>query len=229
MAKATIILVSSFLFFLSCADQSAGGASPTVSQPQEIMAKMATAYGQIGSYRTVTEISEYRDGQVVETRRFRYSFKKPERLRIDMESPYAGMTLVYPDENGKVAVKFGFLKLHLAPDNALLRSSAGQRIDQTDLGLLIRNISRSLTDQRHGEPSVTSQDGRAVIEVLADDHFRPAVQTLYRFSIDLASWLPLAVEELSRDGIPRRKIVFHDLQATSGVPDSFFRFDKGNP
>jgi hypothetical protein len=190
---------------------------------------MEEAYAQIEQYQAETEVSEYRDGRVVETKRFGYSFKKPHQLRIDMESPYPGLILVYPDENGKVAVKFGFVKLHLAPDNALLRDGAGQRIDQTDLGLLIKNISRSLTDQRHGEIGVAEQDGRLLLEVLAEDHFRAGVLTLYRFAIDRSRSLPVEVEELSPDGMLKRKVIFRKVRTAPEIPAGFFRIDGGGP
>ena len=33
-----------------------------------------------------------------ETQRFYYAFEKPNRIRIDMESPHPGRVLVYPDK-----------------------------------------------------------------------------------------------------------------------------------
>jgi hypothetical protein len=153
-------------------------------------------------------------------------------VRIDMESPYPGMILVYPDEHDKVSVRpggwAGFMHLHLSPDSALLRSSTGQRIDQTDLGLLIENIRHSLTDRRRGEIAVTAQDGRLLIEVLAEDHFRAGVLTLYRFSIDKTRWLPMEVTELSPDGIMERRVTFRDLRTSDGSQDNLLRIDEEN-
>ncbi len=53
--------------------------------------------------------------------------------------------------------------------------SSGQRIDQTDLGLLIQNIARSVG--REGDVPVLAADGETVIPVAADDHFRPGMVT----------------------------------------------------
>ena len=214
---------------------SAPGATPAPAAGEQvtgIVTKLAAAYAEVEAYQTDTEVVEYHDGRVAATKRFLYTFRKPGLLRIDMKSPYPGMILVYPDGNGKVAVKpggwAGFLKLHLSPDSVLLRSSAGQRIDQTDLGLLIRHISRSVTDRRRGEVKVSGTNGRVLMEVLADDHFLPGVQTLYRFTVDTTRWLPAAVEEFTPEGVPKRKTIFRDLRTLSGVPDSIFRLDGGN-
>ena len=70
-------------------------------------------------------------------------------------------------------------------------------MDQTDLGLLVRNIAHSLTDQRRGTIKISEQDCCLLVEVLAEDHFFSGVLTLYRFSIDKTRWLPVGVEEFT--------------------------------
>jgi hypothetical protein len=166
-------------------------------------------------------------------KRFLYTFKKPYQLRIDMESPHPGTVLVYPDKNGKVIVKpggwTGFLKLHLSLDSVFFRNIVGQRMDQTDLGLLVRNIAHSLTDQRRGRLKISEQDCCLLIEVLAEDHFLSGVLTLYRFSIDKTLWLPVKVEEFTPDGIIKRKGLILNLRTSITLPDDFFRIEKGNP
>lgn len=231
--KRTLPGISLLILVMSFTSDLWAGLSPTRrEQVMGLVEKMEAAYAQVEDYRTETEVSEFQNGRVAATKRFLYTFKKPNHVRIDMESPYPGMILVYPDDDGKVAVKpggwAGFLNLHLALDNALLRSSAGQRIDQTDLGLLVRNIAHSLTDRRRGELKVTEQDGRVLIEVLAEDHFLAGVVTRYRFSIDKASSLPVEVVELTPDGIPKRKITFRNLRTARGIPNSFFRTNGGD-
>ncbi len=222
-----LVLVMSFTL-----DLWAGLSQPRREQLMGFVEKMEASSAQLEEYQTETEVTEFRKGRVVATKRFLYTFKKPNHVRIDMVIPHQGMILVYPDHDGKVAVKpggwAGFLKLHLSLDSPLLRSSAGQRIDQTDLGLLIRNIAHSLTDRRRGEIKAAEQDGRVLIEVLAEDHFLVGVVTLFRFSIDKARWLPVGVEEFTPDGIPKRKVIFRNLRTSRGIPDAFFRINGGN-
>src|SRR6185369_12066960 len=95
------------LLLMSPPDLWATTSPPKDKQVMGIMAKMEAAYAHITEYQTETEVSEYRDGQASETKRFRYTFMKPNHLRIDMESPKSGMILVYPDDDGKVFVKPG--------------------------------------------------------------------------------------------------------------------------
>jgi outer membrane lipoprotein-sorting protein len=195
-----------------------GPPEPSTARIAAIVGKMEEAYAQIQEYRTVTDVRTYRSGQIAEERRFLYTFQKPDRIRIELESPHAGTVVTYPDKNGRAVVKpggwLGFLRLQYSPDSSVFTSSAGQRIDQTDLGLLIRNIGRSVTDQQRGAVEISEQDSQAVISVLADDHFLPGIQTLYRFTVDETLWLPIAVLELTPDGALKRDIAFRNL-ATS--------------
>lgn len=206
----------------------AAGLSPQgIVHVEDIISKMKAAYAHVEEYQTETEVKVYNEGEVSETESFLYTFKKPNHIRIDMDFPYPGMILVYPDKEGKVTVRPGglarFLKFHLTPGSSLFRISAGQRIDQTDMGLLIRNIGHSVTDQRRGEIRLSRSDGLILIEVLAEDHFLKGVLTLYRFSIDETNWLPVKVRESSPDGVPRREVVFRNLRTPTGITDSFFR------
>lgn len=210
----------------------ASSRQPSGEEIVEIIGKMKAAVAAVDDYQTETEVREYRDGRLVDTKRFLYSFKKPNHIRIDLEMPHPGMVLVYPDEEGKVVVEpFGwarFLRLHLPPDSGVLMTSAGQRIDQTDLGLLVQNMAHSLTDRRHGEITLSQEDGRLCLEVLAENHFRPKVLTRYRFFIDEKRWLPVEVQERTPEGMLRRHVIFHSLRTSIGIPDTFFQIDGGS-
>jgi outer membrane lipoprotein-sorting protein len=192
-----------------------------------LLKNMEGAYSAVNDYQSNMEIRTYRRNGSSETRKFLYTFKKPKRIRIDFESPDKGMILVYPDKDGKVAVHRLFT-IHLSPDSSLLRVQAGQRIDQTDLGLLITNISRSLTDPLLGSVRLSEENGNINIRVLADDHFRKGVTTLYRFTIDKKLWLPVKVEEYTPGGVLERSISFHNLRTNVGFPDTFFELHGGS-
>ena len=194
------------------------------SEIETLIRKMKVAYAAVSDYQAHMEVRTFRTDGSFDIRIFLYTFKKPKKIRLDFESPYSGLTIVYPDQNGKVALR-RFLTFHLAPDNFLLQVSAGQRIDQTDLGLLITNIAHSLTDHRRGPWTATEEDKAIRIRVMADDHFRKGDVTLYHFLIDKEVWLPIEVEESSPDGLLERTIVFRNLRTNIGDPDNFFRLN----
>ncbi len=193
---------------------------------KSLLAEMDAAWARVDSYQTRVEVKNSGADGSVEIERFLYSFKKPRRIRIDMETPHPGMVIIYPDENGKAVVRLSgvarLLPLHLSPESRLLLSSTGQRIDQTDLGLLIANIRHSLTDKRRGPVNAFEEQDLVSIRVMADDHFRPNVVTSYEFLIDRKYRLPVGVTELTTDGRMERTVRFHDLTINRTLPAGFF-------
>jgi len=196
-----------------------------------IIDRMDAAYAKVEDYQAHVEVRSFGSDGSVKIERFLYSFKKPKWIRLDMETPHPGMVLVYPDERGKVSVRpsgiMHFLTLHLSPGSHLLKVSAGQRLDQTDMGQLIAKISHSLTDERQGPANIIEEGGALVIRVLALDHFRPGITTLYEFRIDEGFWLPVTVEEATPAGHPERVVTFQDLRINTGITQAFFQAGSG--
>lgn len=187
---------------------------------------MQKGYDALAGYQMETEVTEYRDGAVREKKSFLYSFRKPRQFRVDMGAPHQGTVLVYSERDGKVVVRPGgvgrFMALRLSPDNRLLVSPSGQRIDQTDLGLLIANIGRSVGSERRAEVTVRRGEGRIVLETVANDHFLPDVLTRYRFVIDAGTFLPVEVTERTPEGVLKRVVLFRNLKSVERFPDRFF-------
>lgn len=216
-----------FIIFFSFTLSYASSGDPL--EAGDLFKKMETAYARVTDYQTRVEVKTYKGNGFLKTEKFLYTFKKPNRIRLDFESPYSGLILVYPDEKGKVVVQppglARFIRLHLAPDNTHLVGPSGQRVDQTDLGLLIHHIIRSLTNLRRGPADIAEKNGEVRIRVSADNPFRRGVITFYQFSIDKDLWLPTKVEESTPDGHLLRIVSFENLRLNTGVPDNFFQLD----
>jgi len=204
-----------------------GARAATAPDAETLLAQMKEAWSQIKDYRATVEVTTRKADGAFEVRKFLYTYKKPGCIRLDLESPHRGMIVIFPDEEGKVFVRpSGIARLfrfHLAPDSPRLVGASGQRIDQTDLGLLIRNIGHSLTDGRLGPVAIAREGKRVLIRVLAADHFRPFKATLYRFFLDEDLHLPVEVEESTTEDQLERRITFGDLRLNAGVPESLFR------
>ena len=195
----------------------------------DLLKSMEAAFAQVKDYQTRVTVQAYQKDGSMETEMFFYTFKKPNRIRLDFESPHPGLILSYPDKNGDVVVRpsgwVSFFKLHLAPNSGLLKDSSGQRIDQTEMGLLIKHIGHSLTDQRRGPSEISEKNDAIRIRVLADNPFRKGAITLYRFFIDQGLCLPIKVEESAPDGHLQRIVTFQNLKINTGVSDDFFQLD----
>jgi len=197
------------------------------AQSQELIAKMAAAYSRVKDYQAHLVITGFgQDSRFTTTQKLLYTFKKPNKLRLDFETPHRGMIIVYPDQDGKVLVSptpwLPFFTMHLQPSNPNLEISPGQQINQTDLGLLIGNIQHSLTDYFLGDLKVTEDGELITVRVLSDNPFRRGKATRYVFFINKKIWLPVAVEESTAAGVLQRTVAYQDLRLNIGVLNSFF-------
>ncbi|WP_245956843.1 DUF1571 domain-containing protein [Edaphovirga cremea] len=97
-------------------------------------------FDQMGSYQ-VRILSTSAKG---ERNNIRYSYRKPGYVRMDFTEPHPGAVLVYnPSTNAVRLWPFGIGKfpvLNLSPTNSLIRDQSGHRVDQSDIGTLLRNI-----------------------------------------------------------------------------------------
>jgi outer membrane lipoprotein-sorting protein len=194
---------------------------------ETVLKKMEAAYDEVKDYQTEVEVIIYKKDGSFKTERSLYTFKKPKWIRLDLLSSHPRMILVYPDRNGKVLMRLpGLLPVftfHLMLDDPRLEAPSGQRIDQTDLGLLIKNIRHSLTDQRRGPVSISEDKDTIQIQVLANDHFREGVETTYRFLISKELWLPVEVGRSTPIGVQEGRIIFRNLRININVPNSLFQ------
>jgi outer membrane lipoprotein-sorting protein len=194
---------------------------------ETVLKKMEAAYDEVKDYQTEVEVTIYNKDGSFKTEKSLYTFKKPKWIRLDLESSHPRMILVYPDRNGKVLMRLPgllpVLTFHLMLDDPLLETPSGQRIDQTDLGLLIKNIRHGLTDQRRGPVSISEDKDTIQIQVLANDHFREGVETRYQFLISKELWLPVEVGRSTPIGVQEGRIIFRNLRININVPDSLFQ------
>ncbi len=132
-----IAFLIGFIFHLTTLPSFSSFASDSIDSGT-LLKNMEGAYSAVNDYQSNMEVTAYQNG-FSKTEKFLYTFKKPKPIRLDFESPDKGMIPVYPDKHGKVAVHRHFT-IHLSPESSLLQvHQSGQRIDQTDLGLLITN------------------------------------------------------------------------------------------
>lgn len=217
-------MLPALLFFLPILLLEAPG-----SKASGLVEQMRASYAEVKDYRADVVIRRRGVDGAEKIERLTYSFKKPDRIRVDFQSPHKGLVMVHPNEEGKAVVRpfpwAPFLKLRLAPEFSLTVGSAGQRIDQTDMGFLIESIDRSLSARSRGAPVIEESDEAVIIRVLAEDLFRRDRITRYGFRIDKDRWLPVAVAEYAPDGGFRRELRFLELRTNLGISDGYFSLE----
>ena len=156
------------------------------------------------------------DGDAIE---LRYSFRKPGFIRMDFVRPHAGATLIYSPETRTARVwPFGFPRfpsLALDPDNPMIRGPHGHRVDQSDMGTLLRNV-RAL-----GKGGVMRIDGAHLVVDGASARTVAGVHR-YRLRFDPATSLPIEVVSEDEFGALIESVTLDALRIDITFPQDFF-------
>ncbi|MCE8020405.1 DUF1571 domain-containing protein [Halomonas sp. MCCC 1A11036] len=159
----------------------------------------------------------------------RYSYQRPGYVRMDMETPYRGAVLIYRPDTGRVQLwPFGSpgrrAGLSLRPTNRLVRSSRGHRVDQSDVGTLLRNVQQV---QRHDTARLlepTELDGRPARHVVVEAEPGRAVREVARYDLwlDDETLFPLRVVSYDRRGERLESVRLENIDLDPGfLPDHF--------
>ncbi len=165
----------------------------------------------------------------------RYYYKRPGYVRMEFVAPHKGAVLVYDPFKKKAVLRpFGLLKplvMSLSPDNRLIRSSGGHRVDRSDIGYLL-----SLAEELRSGGSATVVGPEAVngreavllcIEGGVEGRSRVVVGGgINRYSIWLDKEILLPVKVISYDvgGAVIEEVLMDDLKVNIGLTDEFFSF-----
>lgn len=158
-----------------------------------------------------------------------YSYRSPGYVRMDMQAPYRGAVLIYRPDTGKVQLwPFGSPGrrggVSLRPTNRMVRSSRGHRVDQSDVGTLLRNVQQ--LQQRGGahrlEP--TTLDGRSTQHVAVEAEPGRTVHEVARYDLwlDDRTLFPLRVISYGRRGERLESVHLEDVALDPDFPPRHF-------
>lgn len=162
----------------------------------------------------------------------RYSYLKPGYVRMEFVTPHRGAVLVYDPGTGKVHLRpFGFIRplvLVLNPGNRLVRSSAGHRVDRSDIGSLLENAgmvaSNGIVTVR-GSEVVEGRETRLVRVRGEDGYELPDGTAKYLLNLDTATWLPVRVRVFDRADRLTQDVFLRELEVDPGLAPDHFRLD----
>lgn len=159
----------------------------------------------------------------------RYSYQHPGYVRMDMETPYRGAVLIYRPDTGKVQLwPFGSPGrrpgLSLRPTNRMVRSSRGHRVDQSDVGTLLRNVQQL---QQHGNARLlepTTLDEHPVQHVVVEAEPGRTVHEVARYDLwlDEETLFPRRVISYDRRGERLESVHLEDVELDPAFPPDHF-------
>ncbi|WP_304092534.1 hypothetical protein [Hydrogenobacter thermophilus] len=170
-------------------------------------------------YRSYSYVMKVNDGMVL-----RYYYATPGYVRMDIIEPYKGVTLVYDPNIDKVFVRpFKSMKnliLKLSPDNPIVKSSKGHRMDESDVLTLLRTVKelegngKMLTEDRGSSYyiDVRGRGGVAVRKVI----------TRFTLLLDKESLFPRYAASYNREGQLIEEVFFEDILINTGFSKDIF-------
>ncbi len=182
------------------------------------------SYHRIASYRVTLHSLHGGKEEII-----RYFYKKPGFIRMEFIKPHKGALLVYDPTAKTVRLRpFGFTSLFvlaLDPDNSLVKSAQGHRVDESDIGALLRRVQRL---QEHGATSskgdeVVGDRKAAIVSVEGREGY--SLQGIHRYLLwlDKATHLPVKVAAYDDKGKQLEEVVMSDLEVNVVLGDEFFR------
>lgn len=192
----------------------------------EIVQKMESAVKEIEDYTCEVEQFFYQNGVEDQSYRFKFYFKRKKRIRVDFSHPYSSLTIFYSDGDKEATViPFRFmpsLKFRFSIDNPIIKTLAGQRIDQTDMGYFVDFMSKNLKRIKQGEDEFYEDGEHVKFLFLAKDYLEEKSNEKYRISISKKHWLPIRIERYSLEGKPLEKTGIKNYIINAHLEDKLF-------
>lgn len=166
-----------------------------------VIQKMESAFKTMEDYTCEVEQVFFQDGVEDQHYRFKFYFKKQKKIRVDFSHPYSRLTIFYIDgEKEATVMPFRFmpaLKFRFSIGNPMIKTPAGQRIDQTDMGHFIDFMAKNLERVQQGEDEFDEDKERVRFFFWAYDYIEEKNLEKYRISITKHHWLPVRIERYS--------------------------------
>lgn len=187
---------------------------------------MEAAFKKLENYTCDVEQIFYQDGAEPQRYLFKFHFKKEKKIRVDFYQPHSGLTILYHDEEKEATVMplrlLSGLKFRLSVDHPLMKTLAGQRINQTDMGYFIKFMFKNLGSVEQKENEFREDNERVEFLFWAWDYVQEKSAEKYRISISKKDWLPIRIERYNSEN---RRLEVTDIRnyvLDADLEDKFF-------
>ncbi|CAI1689985.1 Uncharacterised protein [Serratia fonticola] len=197
-------------------------AAPTTPPDPIVLAQ--EQFAQIAAYQCRIDSRSAQGDRTL----MRYSYREPGYVRMDFSEPHRGAVLIYDPDSGKVRVwPFGIGTLpvlSLSPSNSLVQGPNGHRVDQSDVGTLLRNI-RHL--QQRGKTTVIGKEalaGQAALHVTILGATGVSIDGVHRYEVWLEDSHAFPTKVVSYDSNDREMetVMMDALVFNLHFPADFF-------
>jgi hypothetical protein len=157
----------------------------------------------------------------------RYYYKSA-YIRMEFIKPLPGVILTYNPNKKEVSLRpFRFVDyvLTLSPDNEMLQSSAGHKVDESDIGSLLEIVAKLQSNGKTyiiGEENLSGRQA-VMVRVTGIGDFTICGIHQYDLWLDKMTYLPLKMVAYDlREGIIE-EVLMDDLEIDLDLPDNLFQ------
>jgi outer membrane lipoprotein-sorting protein len=180
-------------------------------------------YRDVAAYQVTVKSSGEAHSEIM-----RYYFRRPGYVRMEFVRPFNGAVLIYdPVSQSARLWPFGrnFPAFTLSPENRLIQSRTGQRVDRSDVGALYRNV---LALQEHGRTEIGKIEllgGKETLPVTVEGNSDFSLGGVHRYQLwlDQVTGFPVKVSSHDAAGSLIEVVEMEGLQINPVFPDDFFK------
>jgi len=191
-----------------------------------IAQNMEAAFKKLEDYTCEVEQIFYQDGVENQRYLFKFYFKKETKIRVDFSQPHSGLVIFYNDKDKEATVMpfrlLPSLKFRISVDNPLMKTLAGQRINQTDMGYFIRFMFKNLKGVEQKENDFREDNERVEFLFWAMDYIEEKFPEKYRISVSKKYWLPIRIERYDLQDRPLEVTDIRNYILDTHPQDRFF-------
>ena len=198
-------------------------ASLLLSDPSNPIQNAIEHYQNVASYQVMVTSSSNGKTEIM-----RYYFRKPGNIRMEFVKPFNGAVLIYDPARKQVRLwPFGYRNFPVftfRPENHLIQSSTGQRVDRSDVGTLFQNVKAL---QEHGQTEVAGIEpvsGKKTVHVTVEGNQEFSVEAVHRYQLwlDQTTGFPLKISSYNAAGQLIEVVEMNELQLNPQFQDDLF-------
>lgn len=221
-----IFLISSFLL-IPVESHAQTLEYPGENRVSAIVQKMESAYQTVEDYACEVDQVFYKDGAEDQGYRFKFYFKREKKIRVDFSHPYSALTIFFQDgDQEATVVPFRFLpalRFRFSINSSMMKTMAGQRIDQTDMGYFIQFISKNLKTIKQEKDEFREDEEQVRFLLWAMDYIDQKKPEKYQISISKKNWLPVRIERYNLEDKLIEATDIKNYVINTHLEDKFFR------
>lgn len=191
-----------------------------------VIQRMESSFDSVEDYSCEVEQIFYQDGKEDQRYRFKFYYKRTKRIRVDFISPYSGMSIYYQGGNKDATVKpfrgLPSLKFKFSIHNSLIKTAAGQTIDQTDMGYFNNFLMKNFKKVKQGEDEFYEDREQVTFLLLAMDYIEEKNLERYRIILSKKNWFPVRIERYHLEGQVLEVTVIKDYVINEHLEEKFF-------